>query len=85
MFTASSRSHIDDCGKFSSISDHAAMLVPFYYLPLIILMTILLKKVCTLLYGRIKSRSARIFLTSGCITGPNVVGVQSTKGPEAIT
>ena len=57
MFTDSTRSHIDDCGKFNSISEHAAMLVLFYYLPLVILMTILLKKVCTLLYGRIKSRS----------------------------
>ena len=27
----------DDCGKINSISEHATMMVPFYYLPLLVL------------------------------------------------
>ena len=34
----------DSCGKIVNISEHAAMMVPFYYLPLIVLLVLLLKK-----------------------------------------
>ena len=34
----------DSCGKIVNISEHAAMMVPFYYLPLIVLLVLLIKK-----------------------------------------
>ena len=34
----------DSCGKIVNISEHATMMVPFYYLPLIVLLVLLIKK-----------------------------------------
>ena len=46
----------DDCGKVDSLNMHAAILVPFYYLPLLILTLLILKlmggKVYVKLLGR---------------------------------
>ena len=35
---------IDSCGKIINISEHAAMMVPFYYLPLLVLILLLAKR-----------------------------------------
>ena len=39
------RNLTNDCGKVNSLSVHAAILVPFYYLPLLILTLLVLKLV----------------------------------------
>ena len=42
---------IDQCGNVDQISEHAAVLIPFYFLPLIILFGLVAKEI----YGRIKT------------------------------
>ena len=34
----------DSCGKIVNISEHATMMVPFYYLPLMVLIVLIAKK-----------------------------------------
>ena len=36
---------IDHCGQVDTISEHAAMLIPFYFFPLIILLVIITRKI----------------------------------------
>jgi len=36
---------IDQCGEVDQISEHAAVLIPFYFLPLVILLGIVAKNV----------------------------------------
>ena len=35
---------IDSCGKIINISEHATMMVPFYYLPLLVVIMFLAKR-----------------------------------------
>ena len=35
---------IDGCGEVNGISDHVAMMVPFYYIPLLLLLIVLVVK-----------------------------------------
>jgi len=47
----------DDCRKINNISKHAAILVPFYYLPLLILILLIIMKVlATKIYAKLKDR-----------------------------
>ncbi|XP_065898154.1 uncharacterized protein [Dysidea avara] len=48
---------VDDCGNVNALSEHAAMLVPFYYLPLLVLVVLLIKKVVNKLQLRFRKRS----------------------------
>jgi len=36
---------VDDCGNVDTLSEHAAMLVPFYYLPLLVFAVLIIKKI----------------------------------------
>ena len=36
---------VDDCGNVDTLSEHAAMLVPFYYLPLLLFAVLIIKKI----------------------------------------
>ena len=35
---------IDECGEINEISEHVAMMVPFYYIPLLLLLIVLVVK-----------------------------------------
>ena len=35
---------IDECGEVNTISEHVAMMVPFYYIPLLLLLIVLVVK-----------------------------------------
>jgi len=37
-------SPIDECGNINQISDHAALLIPFYYAPLVLLLIVVTVK-----------------------------------------
>ena len=61
---------VDDCGNVNALSEHAAMLVPFYYLPLLVLIVILIKKIVDKIYAwqlRFRKRSVLIMIPGGLI------------------
>ena len=35
---------IDECGNVNTISEHVAMIIPFYYIPLLLLLIVLIVK-----------------------------------------
>ena len=45
MFNSDHSLSIDQCGQVDTISEHAAMLIPFYFFPLIILLVIITRKI----------------------------------------
>ena len=45
MFNSDHSLSIDHCGQVNTISEHAAMLIPFYFFLLIILLVIITRKV----------------------------------------
>ena len=47
MFDSDHSFCIDQCGKVDQISEHAAVLIPFYFLPIIILFGLVGKEVAT--------------------------------------
>ena len=47
MFDSDHSFSIDQCGKVDQISEHAAVLIPFYFLPIVILFGIVTKEVIT--------------------------------------
>ena len=47
----------DDCGKVNSLNVHAAILVPLYYLPLLILTLLILKLVGSKVYVKLLGSS----------------------------
>lgn len=46
----------DECGKITNLSEHAAILVPFYYLPLLILILLIMKVMSAKVYSKLISR-----------------------------
>ena len=42
----------DDCGKVNRLNEHATILVPFYYLPLLISFLVIVKVMSTKVYTR---------------------------------
>ena len=42
----------DDCGKVNRLNEHATMLVPFYYLPLLISFLVIVKVMSAKVYTR---------------------------------
>ena len=51
----------DSCGKIIDISEHATMMVPFYYLPLLVLIVLLAKKPFVKLIRSVASETSTIF------------------------
>jgi len=45
VFTSDQSFSIDKCGQVDAISGHAAILIPFYFFPLIILFVIITRKI----------------------------------------
>ena len=45
MFNSDHSLSIDHCGQVDTISEHAAMLIPLYFFPLIILSVIITRKI----------------------------------------
>ena len=45
VFTSDQSFSIDKCGQVDAISGHAAILIPFYFFPLIILFVIITTKI----------------------------------------
>ena len=45
VFNSDHSLSIDHCGQVDTISEHAAMLIPFYFFPLIILLVIITRKI----------------------------------------
>ena len=45
MFNSDHSWSIDHCGQVDAISEHAAMLIPFYFFPLIILLVTITRKI----------------------------------------
>ena len=52
MFDSDHSFSIDQCGNVDQISEHAAVLIPFYFLSLIILFGFVAKEVITKMRGR---------------------------------
>ena len=53
------RNLTDECGKINNLNEHATMLIPFYYLPLLIpilLIVKIIKKMSTKVYAKLKIR-----------------------------
>ena len=50
---------IDHCGQVDTISEHAAMLIPFYFFPLIILMVIITRMIVLKVKGMVTSHIER--------------------------
>ena len=57
MFDSDHSFSIDQCGNVDQISEHAAVLIPFYFLPMIILFGLIAKetidRVKTMLHNRL--------------------------------
>ena len=46
------RNLTDECGKINNLSEHATMLIPFYCLPLLILILLIVKMIGTKVYAK---------------------------------
>ena len=46
----------DGCGKISNLSEHAMILIPFYYLPLLILILLIMKATSAKVYAKLIDR-----------------------------
>ena len=44
------RNLTDECGKINNLSEHATILIPFYYLPLLIPILLIVKMISTKVY-----------------------------------
>ena len=53
MFDSDHSFSIDQCGEVDQISEHAAVLIPFYFLPLVILLGIVAKNVMNMIRRRL--------------------------------
>ena len=47
---------IDECGEVNTISEHVAMMVPFYYIPLLLLLIVLVVKLSVKIRATYKIR-----------------------------
>ena len=47
---------IDECGRVNTISEHVAMMIPFYYIPLFVLLIVLVVKLSVKLKDIYKTR-----------------------------
>ena len=50
------RNLTDECGKINNFSEHATILIPFYYLPLLIPILLIVKMIGTKVYEKLKTR-----------------------------
>ena len=57
------RNLTDECGKINNLNDHATKLIPFYYLPLLIPILLVVKMLGTKVYVKLKNRLTQ-FITS---------------------
>jgi len=48
---------VDHCGNVDSLSEHAAMLVPFYYLPLLVFVVLIVKKIVIKIQTKFSKKS----------------------------
>ena len=46
----------DECGKIDNLNEHATILIPFYYLPLLIPILLIVKMIGTKVYEKLKTR-----------------------------
>ena len=42
----------DECGKINNLNEHATILIPFYYLPLLIPILLVVKMISTNVYAK---------------------------------
>ena len=49
---------IDECGQVNTISEHVAMMIPFYYIPLLLLLIVLVVKLSMKIRAIYKDRYA---------------------------
>ena len=52
------RNLTDECGKINNLNEHATILIPFYYLPLLIPILLIVKMIGTKVYAKLKNRLA---------------------------
>ena len=52
------RNLTDECGKINNLSEHATILIPFYYLPLLIPILLIVKMIGTKVYEKLQNRYA---------------------------
>ena len=50
------RNLTDECGKINNLNEHATILIPFYYLPLLIPILLIVKMIGTKVYAKLKTR-----------------------------
>ena len=50
------RNLTDECGKINNLNEHATILIPFYYLPLLIPILLIVKMIGTKVYAKLKNR-----------------------------
>ena len=53
------RNLTDECGKINNLNEHAKMLIPFYYLPLLIPILLNVKMIGTKVYAKLKNWLAK--------------------------
>ena len=46
----------DECGKINNLNEHATKLIPFYYLPLLVPILLIVKMIGTKVYAKLKIR-----------------------------
>ena len=51
---------IDECGEVNTVSEHVAMMIPFYYIPLLLLLIVLVVKLAV----KIKARYHTVIIVS---------------------
>ena len=51
---------IDECGEVNEISEHVAMMVPFYYIPLLLLLIVLVVKLSVKIRATYKIRYSHL-------------------------
>ena len=66
MFDSDHSFSIDQCGNVDQISEHAAVLIPFYFLPLIILFGLITQKTLVKVKTRLNNRLVVITIALSC-------------------
>jgi len=59
---------VDDCGNVDILSEHAAMLVPFYCLPLLVFAVLIFKKIFDKIHSRFRGKRSVVELMSDGLT-----------------
>ena len=87
VFDTAHSFEIDECGEVESFSEHAIMLMPFYFTPLVILVVLLLLVVLMKLFYYFRSATAvlsKIFVNKLCFYRRKYIdGQVSSVSPPA--